>query len=198
MYHSCAFTGHRPSRFRFGYDEESPGFMELRRVLALQIENMAAAGIIHFYTGMALGIDTWAAEVVLNLRASRPDVTLTAALPCETQSFRWSVQQRDRYFDIIQRCDFVTMVSKRFTPECMFARNRWLVDHAGSLLAVYDGVPRGGTAYTVRYAAEQGCQITTIHPDTLAVACPADAPALKRRRQFRVLDSNLGNDKDKK
>lgn len=184
---ACAFTGHRPSRFSFGYEEESPACIQLKRALALQIENLAATGIKHFYTGMALGVDTWAAEIVLNLRETRTDIELTAVLPCETQSIRWAEPQRDKYFSIIQQCDYATMLSRHYTPTCMMERNRYLVEHAGHLLAVYDGGPKGGTAYTVKYAEEMERQITVIHPDTLGVTLPAFYRAEQRRREFIVL-----------
>ena len=47
-----------------------------------------------------------------------------------------------------------------------------MVDCAGTLLAVFDGINKGGTAYTVRYAREKERSIITIHPDTLAVVYP--------------------------
>lgn len=193
---SCAFTGHRPARFRFGYDEDSKDCFALKRALALQIENMAAYGsVTTFYTGMALGVDTWAAEIVLNLKDAWPGVKLVAVLPCETQPDRWAAQQRQRYFGILARCDEVETLHTQFTPTCMMERNRWLVDHAGTLLAIYDGGPKGGTAYTVRYAREMGRSIVIINPDTLKVSTSEDFAAIERRRQSRV--SN-GSDCSKK
>lgn len=41
----------------------------------------------------------------------------------------------------------------------MLERNRYLVDHAAKLLAVYNGERRGGTAMTVRYAQKLKRQI---------------------------------------
>ena len=46
----------------------------------------------------------------------------------------------------------------------MMERNRFLVDHAGLVLAVYNGEPRGGTAFTVRYAQRTGKQVVLIDP----------------------------------
>ena len=42
-------------------------------------------------------------------------------------------------------------------------RNRYLVDHANFLIAVYDGKP-GGTQYTVEYARKKGLEIVQIEP----------------------------------
>lgn len=51
----------------------------------------------------------------------------------------------------------------------MFRRNRWLIDHANFVLAVYNGLPKGGTAYTVNYAYEKKRAVIIIDPDTLRV-----------------------------
>ena len=68
LYTSCAFTGHRPAKFPWKYDENDPQCVELKAVLARQIEKLAAAGVTDFFTGMALGVDTWAAMAVLDLQ----------------------------------------------------------------------------------------------------------------------------------
>lgn len=69
----CAFTGHRPQSLPFGFDESDERCIALKsamqeRIVAL-IEN---EGVTHFITGMALGVDTFAAEIVLQLKSKRP------------------------------------------------------------------------------------------------------------------------------
>ena len=34
---TCAFTGHRPSSYKFGYDEEHPDCCKLKALMTLQI-----------------------------------------------------------------------------------------------------------------------------------------------------------------
>lgn len=51
----------------------------------------------------------------------------------------------------------------------MFRRNRWLIDHANFVLAVYNGSSKGGTAYTINYAYEKKRAVIIIDPDTLRV-----------------------------
>ena len=55
---------------------------------------------------------------------------------------------------------------------CYRNRNRWMVDRADTVLAVYalgDTDRRSGTAATVRYARQKQRRILYIHPQTLAV-----------------------------
>ena len=51
----------------------------------------------------------------------------------------------------------------------MLERNRFLVDHASTLLAVYNGERRGGTASAMRYAQKIGREIIVIDPATLHI-----------------------------
>ncbi|MCL1884643.1 MAG: DUF1273 domain-containing protein [Defluviitaleaceae bacterium] len=165
----CSFTGHRPARFPFGYDENDERCVKIKAVLAEQIALLVADGVTIFYSGMALAVDQWAAEIVLDMKKLHHNLLLIAIRPCETQADRWSEAQRERHRDTLALCDEVITLHPKYKPGCMHERNRFLVDHAGHLLAVYDGDASGGTAYTVRYARKQGRRISAIHPDTLEV-----------------------------
>jgi uncharacterized phage-like protein YoqJ len=167
---ACAFTGHRPNRFSFGFNENDERCAKIKELMRDQIGALIAGGVTDFYSGMALGVDQWAAEIVLDFKREHPAVRLTAVRPCETQADSWTVEQRERHYNTLALCDDVVTLQKRYTRSCMFERNRYLVDHAGHLLAVYDGGSDGGSAYTIRYARQQGRKIIIIHPEKLSVA----------------------------
>ncbi|NLO85580.1 MAG: DUF1273 domain-containing protein [Clostridiales bacterium] len=122
--------------------------------MQLIVSTLIKEGITTFYAGMALGVNTWAAELVLELRKQNPELKLIAALPCKTQADRWLPTQRNRYFNLLPRCDDVIYISRQYTPTCMLDRNRYMVDHSQHLIAVYDGQYKGGTAFTIRYARQ--------------------------------------------
>ena len=107
---------------------------------------------------MARGCDLYFCEAVLELRSRRPGITLEAAIPCEEQAARWRERDRSRYFRLMEQCDFETMVQHRYTSGCMQRRDRYMVDHAGLLIAAYDGMTLGGTMYTQTYAMRQGLE----------------------------------------
>ena len=111
---TCAFTGHRPQNLPFGFNEEDERCIDLKKTLREQIINLIEnEGVTHFISGMAIGVDMYAAEIV------------------------------DK-------------------------RNRYMVDHADVLIAVWDGSP-SGTGKTVRYAHQQGKSVTVIDPVSLDV-----------------------------
>lgn len=79
------------------------------------------------------------------------------------------MEQRERYFGILEKCDEETMLQTRYTKDCMQKRNRYMVDHSNHVLAVWDGSFRNGSGQTVRYAQKMGKMITIIRPDTLEI-----------------------------
>jgi uncharacterized phage-like protein YoqJ len=166
---TCAFTGHRPSHFQFGYDETDNDCLRLKITLRSEILRMIDFGVTQFLSGMALGVDMWAAEIVLALRKIGHPVKLTCVLPCETQADKWREEYRERYFHILENADEVLYTNIKYTSICMYERNKYLVEHTDYLLAVYDGISKGGTAQTVRFAQKKGIPITIIHPNTLLV-----------------------------
>ena len=122
----------------------------------------------HFISGMALGIDTYAAEIVLDLKSQFPFITLECAIPCETQAAKWSERYRNRYFGIVERCDKETMIQRHYSSDCMQKRNRYMVENADFVLAVWDGSP-SGTSMTVTYAHSLGKPVWILDPNTLSV-----------------------------
>jgi uncharacterized phage-like protein YoqJ len=172
---SCALIGYRPLRFSFGYDEEAEAFQCFKAVLRPQISLLISYGVKTFYTGMDLGVSQWAASIVLEMRDVYQGVRLIAVIPCETQAEKWSVEQRDKYFSIVENCDEEILLYNEYTHSCMYDRDRFLVDHAKHLLSVYDGNGKGNTAHTIEYARKLGRNIIMIHPDTLTVTVPDDA-----------------------
>ena len=168
---SCAFIGHQSQSLSPHPNEADEFCSALKQELRTQIIRLIEdESVAHFISGMSLGVDLYAAEIVLDLKVAYPDITLESAIPCESQAETWSDEQRDRYFDIAARCDKETLLQTRYTWDCIEKRNRYMVNHANMLLAVWDGTS-GETSSTVRYARRHGKTVLVIDPLTLAVAC---------------------------
>lgn len=164
---TCAFTGHRPFKFPWRYDETDSRCLALKAALTRQISALAEEGVTDFFSGMAECTDCYCAQIVLGLRDKNPALRLHCVLPCREQADRWSAAARARYRSILGRADSVVYVSPVYYQGCMLARNRRLVESAAILLAVYNGELRGGTAATVRYAQRLGRRLIVLDPDGL-------------------------------
>lgn len=160
----CAFTGHRPHKLPWRYDETDSRCAALKTALAEQITSLTEAGVTDYYSGGADGVDCWAALIVLDLRKKNPALKLHLILPHEGQADKWSDSAQERYYSILSQADSVDYVSRKYYDGCMLDRNRRLVDAADLLLAVYNGERRGGTAATVRYARKLGRRVIIVDP----------------------------------
>lgn len=166
----CAFTGHRPQSLPFRFDETDERCVSLKEKLRMEIVRMLEdEDITYFISGMAIGVDMYAAEIVLELKSAyNPDIKLECAIPCEGQSSKWPVALQKRYTDIVGKCDKKTLIQKDYTTDCMEKRNRYMVDQADALIAVWNGKP-SGTGKTVRYALVKNKSVRIINPVTLFV-----------------------------
>jgi len=72
--HRCCFTGHRPEKL---HQPEAFIKVELKKAICQAI----ADGYTTFISGMARGVDIWAAQIVLRFRANNPAIHLIAAVP---------------------------------------------------------------------------------------------------------------------
>ena len=155
---SCCFTGHRPAKLPWGYNERDPRCVRLKERIADAVLLAYQEGYRHFLCGMAQGADLYFCQAVLHLKAQHPGVTLEAAIPYEGQADHWPPADRLRRQRLLNQCDLETVVQHHYTKGCMLRRNRYMVDRSSLLIAVYDGTPKGGTMNTLAYALRQGVE----------------------------------------
>jgi len=159
---TCCFTGHRPDKLPWGYDENHPACLDLKSRIAEALDRAYQRGYRHFICGMALGCDLYFCEAALALRRDLPGVTVEAAVPCEEQDKGWREEEQARYRRLLGECDFETLVQRAYTPGCMQRRDRYMVDRSSLVIAAYDGRTSGGTLYTLRYAMKQGVDLLVL------------------------------------
>ena len=167
----CMFTGHRPKGLPFGYNERDSRCKKLKKELKKLILNkIKNENVTTFLSGMALGTDMFAAEIVLELKRKFRNITLTAVLPCRTQAARWNKEAIARYELILAKCDKIIVLQDEYTQSCMPKRNLYMVEHSDCIIAVWSGT-EGGTATTIRFASERHLPVTVLDPTTLMISC---------------------------
>ena len=152
---TCCFTGHRPEKCKGTEEEIRAGLLE-------EIKDVAAAGFDTFITGMAAGVDTWAAEEVLKLKEEKADLKLICAVPFRGMEKKRTPEEQETFRKIIEKADDVTYISQKYARWCFLARDRWMVDHASRVIAVFNGT-HGGTEYTINYAKQKEVPVVVIN-----------------------------------
>lgn len=147
----CCFTGHRPEKL--SVDEK-----KAKLLLEIAIRKAVADGYRTFISGMARGIDIWAAQIVLQIKEEGQEIHLICACPFEGFENGWSQQWQNEYRRILKVADIVKYISKSYSRSCFQVRNEWMVDHSNRVIAFYNGEP-GGTLNTINYAKRKKVEV---------------------------------------
>lgn len=167
----CALIGHSPICFRFGWDEEDEDCFRLKLVLLHQIQKLIRSGVTQFMTACDPGVGLWCSEIVNALRDGNDELQLYCALPHEEQSTRWAPYLRERYFEMLEKCTYVTTVSMHKTQTSQLDAYRYIINKSDIVLAVYDPSSARGDDVdaAMDYAQAEKHPIILINPDSFDV-----------------------------
>ena len=181
---TLCFTGHRPKDLG-GYNENNPTAESVKLNLRDLILKSIERGFTTFISGMAIGVDQWAAEIVIDLKNEGHDIELWAFLPFEGQPCAWPTG-RDRWTNILKEASLIKCINldKNITFEealeladnfdsnvqkwqvvkWLNLRNEALVNAADTVLGIWNGNPHGGTFNCLTYAQKQNKPIIVFDP----------------------------------
>jgi len=151
-----AVTGHRPPKLG-GY-----GRLVNHRLAKFAFEVLTSMTerntVERVLTGMTLGWDQAIAHACI-----QQHVYFIAVVPFHGQEKAWPPASQETYKAILDRADQVVVTANGddYGAWKMHHRNRWLVDHADLLVALWDG-SEGGTASCVQYAEKKGLPIVNV------------------------------------
>lgn len=147
-----AITGHRPERIK---DQD---------LVCADLEyNFKEFDVTKVIQGMAPGADLLAARV-----AYKNKIPYIAAKPYPTH--RRYVEKNypgwlSMYDRALEYADEIVDVCPTYEGVWVFQkRNEWMVDHGDMVIAVWDGVKKGGTWNCVNYATKKEKTIIGIEP----------------------------------
>jgi uncharacterized phage-like protein YoqJ len=153
-------TGHRPSKLG-GYNNKK---VHNRIIKAIE-ETILLLKPDILITGMAIGVDQWAAEI-----CRKHKIPYVAAVPFKHQYLKWPTVACEKYFALLRRAVEVVYVDRQegyistnaapdiYHVEKLTTRNKWMVDQLvpeDRLLAVTTlrGRYSSGSAHTINYCS---------------------------------------------
>ena len=135
---------------------------------------MYSEGIRVFYAGCAVGVDTWTAEIVLELKkqADFSEIELFCVIPFPNHDEKFTARQKKRTQHILRICDYQEVINRHYSPVAYKRQNYYMVDNSQYMIAIYDQnrSERSGLGQMVNYAVKKNLQISCIHPDTAEVS----------------------------
>jgi len=163
---TCCFTGHRPQKLIYEFDEQHDMCIRLKARLRTDIELKINEGVDTFLCGMALGTDMWCGEIVTELKQKYPHIRLIACIPHAGQEKSWNEDYRERYYRLLDSADKNIVFYDHYIYGCMQKRNRYMADNAAYMIAVFNG-SSGGTKSTIDYAMRKGLDIILLDPNEM-------------------------------
>lgn len=179
---NICFTGHRPQKLG-GYDYNNAFNqkirIEIRDIVTALLKNNLYEDF-HFIFGGALGVDQFSYDVVEGLKKEYPEkkIILEVAIPFKDQPNSWhNMKDRFRYYNQLMRADILTYVDTldkyslgnvgEYDVRKMQLRNKYMVDNSDVVIAVWDGIPKGGTYNCIKYADKSNKSVIRINPNMI-------------------------------
>ncbi len=153
----CCFTGYRPKKLPFKItDTETREYKKFENAVLEELLKICSLGVNTFYTGMAMGFDIFAAELVIAIKnAYKTPVRLVCVLPFKEQGEDYPMEWKHRFDNILKNCDEKIVLAEEYSRGSYQKRNMFMVDNTDCVLTWYDG-KKGGTRNTIDYALKKG------------------------------------------
>lgn len=165
-------TGYKPHELGI-FDQKHPGIAIIKKAIAHQLHLLLEQGLEWVIVSGQLGVEMWAAEVVLELKTSHPELKLAVITPFLEQEKNWNDEKKEQYDTIRGNADYVVSLTKRpyEAPWQFVEKDRFLLRNSDALLLVYDEENEGSPKYIKRaaekHAAHNRYTLVTINADDL-------------------------------
>ena len=176
----CAVIGQHPMRFPWGFDEEDDRCRKLKIELAQQIMVLCQSGVSQFLTACDCGVGLYAAEIVNGLRMTDHDLMLICYTPHEEQATKWAPYLRERYFDMLTACTYLSAVCEVGAPDAQRQAYRQIIDLADVVLCVSD------TDAPAASGAEDAALAYALAQKPVLVLHPTELTTMRIGRPFRT------------
>ena len=166
----CAIIGQHPMRFPWGFDEEDESCGKMKMELAQQIMALRQNGVSQFLVACDCGVGLYAAEIINGLRTTDRDLMLLCYTLHEEQATKWAPYLRERYFDVLEKCTYISAVCEVGAPDAQLHAYKKIIDLADVVLCVYNtDIPATSSAEdrALAYAEGQHKSLVLLHPTEL-------------------------------
>ena len=119
--------------------------------------------VTNFLSGMDIGFEQYAAEVVLKKKKDYPQITLEGVLPYETHSVNWTEAQRDKYYSIMEKSDREIMMQCHYTWDCMTKRNLYMINQSKHIVFFNEGT--GEVDRLILFSKAKGRNVIVINSE---------------------------------
>lgn len=155
------------------FDDKHPGVGYIKKALENHLIQLIEDGLEWVILSGQLGVETWAAELVIELKETYPELKYAIITPFLEQEKNWNDTKKEKYQMICAKADFHTSVTKKpYEGASQFIeKNKFIIRNSDGLLIIYDeeneGSPKFMKELALKYAERQDYHIISISADDL-------------------------------
>ncbi|HSP22557.1 MAG TPA: DUF1273 domain-containing protein [Planococcus sp. (in: firmicutes)] len=158
------------------FDDKNPGIHIIKKTLEDRLRVFLDEGLEWVILSGQLGVETWAAEVVLDLKDEFPQLQYAILTPFVDQEKKWNESKQEKYQMILELADFHRSLTNRpyEAPWQFIEKSKFFLRNSDAMLIVYDEETDGSPKFTKRdaeaYAETHDYKVFTITADDLRIA----------------------------
>lgn len=136
------------------FQQNSPAVKYIKQAIQREIELLAEEGLEWVLISGQLGVELWAAEVVLELKEKYPELKLAVITPFLNQQETWSEKNKEWYISVMNKADFLDSISKKpyENPTQFRLKNNFFIQKSDALLLLYDPEKEGSPKFLLETA----------------------------------------------
>ncbi|MHC8516162.1 SLOG family protein [Sporosarcina sp. ITBMC105] len=155
------------------FNDKHEGIAIIKKALESRMIPLLESGLEWVIISGQPGVETWAAETVIDLQDDFPELQLAVITPFEEQEKNWNDAKKQAYEFILAHADYTVSLTKRpyEAPWQFIERDKFLLRNSDAILIVYDeendGSPKFMKKMAVSYAEKSDYEVLTIAADDL-------------------------------
>ncbi|WP_302372217.1 DUF1273 domain-containing protein [Enterococcus asini] len=150
-------TGYRS--YEMGvFKEDDPKITVIKNVLKQRLKDYLEEGLEWLLIGGNLGVEIWAAQAAFELREEYPEFRVGVIFPFLEYGNQWKENNQALLQKLKTQADFLESTSHKpyENPAQLRNHTRFLLEHSGGVLMVYDEEFPGKTQYFLKDAQRFG------------------------------------------
>lgn len=157
------------------FDNKHPGIGIIKKALKRHLLELIEEGLEWVILSGQLGVETWAAELVMDLREEYAELKYAIITPFLDQHKNWNEEKQEKYEEILMMADFDSSITnKPYEGPWQFKeKNKFFIRNSDALLVVYDEEKEGSPKYikelAEQYAENNEYRIITINSFDLQI-----------------------------
>ena len=172
MINRLVITGYKAHELGI-FNDKHPGIGIIKKALENRLTPLLDSGLEWVILSGQPGVETWAAETVIDLQELYPELKFAVITPFEEQDKNWNEAKKEAYQFILVHADYSVSLTKRpyEAPWQFIERDKFLLRNSDGILIVYDedndGSPKFMKKMALKFAETSNYEVLTITADDL-------------------------------